>query len=395
MKRAGYINVKVQKSSDYPGYSRQQLGFVRKPSSGSTGDGGDGQFEPFFGYIAVRDNGKWDANTIVQCVIYVFRPGGIVQILLNENAAATGTRIYSFGPAGPNLIAAAGVNNPPNNANSRIFIRVPEAPGIYAPDYSVTYTTTARLPRSGARIAPALVRNDLTAGYQPGSTYSATYYRTLAGLRTTNFFQTSYRGLSSIPRSAYCVSNEPSWSGAQYVANSYDRATGINYMFQNSARPRFAPWTALIGGSPTESYTVSVVLEDDPDLNALLGVTDRSQVYSWDGGTLISIGRPGTDVTNGIVLIDPAMEKYWVLNIIPGDAFTTAGLAATATSIRNINIDKYGILWMHLAGAPSPYNESIITSFEPIGWDIPQIQYVPRAALNLGCMQTCFPTNPY
>ncbi len=314
-----------------------------------------------------------------------------MQILLNESAANMGSAAMSWGVSNPNLISCEGIDNPPNDKNGRVEIYVPEAPGIYAPQYRTGWCAGGpRLPRSGATMGCALVRNDLMPGYVPGTTYYNSFYQTVPGIMTTDRWQ----GLDS----NWDIQDAPSWVGAGYIATAFDKETGLNYTVQDSARPRFWGWSA--GGLGVGVFQ-NVVIEDNPTLDALLAAGNNYTV-SYEGGWILSIYTANAGPTGNrceILVCDPAFTKYWILKPIPRDGFTDLALKNTGapftTSPWQVKVDKYGIVWLFAIGTALPYSASIITSFEPIAWELPQIAYVPRASVSLPCFETCLPVVTY
>lgn len=380
----GVIQVKIRKSHDFPNYARQRKGFT---TPGGSTRGSDACFEPMFKYLRYRSGGVPFKNNIDNCVLYAFRPGGIVQILKNQNSAETGDQ-GEPGVVNENYVMYMGESNGAGTRLGYNVIYVPENPGIYSPQLSKSFMTTIGLPRSGATPFCGLVRNDLIAGWQPGSSYLASGYQTIPGIITTDRFRTR--------TNSYDIQDAPSWTGAQYVCTAFDPQTGANYTLQNSARPRFWRWWAAGSGN---GVFQNVVIEDDLALDALM--VSNWIAFSWHGGFVLTIytNFAGPNKTRCETLVcDPTFSYYWLLKYIPDDAWTQAGMADTGTPFTTapwqVVIDKYGILWLFFNGMTSPYDDAIVTSFSPIGWDIPQIKYIPRNSVSLGCMQTCAAVNP-
>lgn len=381
MKRVGIIETRLHKSHDFPNYARQVRGFRTHAR------GGDAIGQPLFKRIRIRGGNSAFKNEVLQCVIYAFKPGGIVQILKDENGALIGSEASSFGVANPNIAVYQGEDSATGLGYNTVFI--PENPGIYTPQVSYSFTSSIGLPRSGAIYFSGLVRNDLIAGWVPGTTYLDSGYQTVPGIITTDRFRTR--------RNSYDIQDAPTWVGAQYVCTGWDKKTGANYTFQNSARPRFWKWFA--GGAGNGVFT-SVTVDDDAGLNALMG-NGLWCCMSFEGGFVLSLYTNGAGPTGQrceVFVCNAEMTEYYLLKFLPADTFVKNALVDTGTPFTTapwqVVIDKYGILWMWFEGMTSPYDDAIVTSFEPIGWDIPFITYVPRASINLGCVNTCVPVNP-
>lgn len=368
----GFINCRLQKTPYLlPGHAREATGFPT-----------DCPFEPVFGISTARVVGAGNngSNDLQQICLYAFRPAGIVQILLRADSGLSGNAITGA-IASPNLAAFVGNDGGGGARSCIISLLIPETPGIYTPTANATFTNGADnfIWQSGGYYFP----NSLL-GISPSLGSSL-----LPGILT----DTSGGGIRSIT----------GWGGTRWADGNLHvgqavRANcpyrGVNYTLNRTTGDPVLRWFSWLphNGAAVVPVQKAVTMPDTPSLDPNI-----AGVRPFNNGFILSFTTKGAGPTGQrveLAVCDPLCQFYWLLRFTPMDALTTAMLfdGNANTTGWTFAIDKYGILWIHYSQAG--YTTQVFTSFEPMGWALPNIQYIPRAAVSLPCYQTCLEVNP-
>lgn len=376
----GFQEVKLQFAYNTPGHTLEARGF-----SASS------MWEPCFGLGTARVLGDGISgrvsNELVQVCTYVFRPSGIVQILKNADVGAINSNVLTGNGIGlPNMSIYTGNNNSAGTINSFLSMYLPDAPGVYNPTWQRAYA-------SGGAVhwphgyGPLLIPNSLTAKFPP---WESTIYpgNMVAG---SNIFILNGPLLKHWDEGSLMT-------GAVVFCTVPDEATQLNYTVINGSNTggiKNIAWTArsTLGPAPIMR---PITMPDFPMMNPNT-LVDGS-VFAWHGGFIFCfggiVGGPTGQIFE-IAITDPACTRYKLLRFVPQDATTRAMMSHTLNSPTwQVVIDKYGILWLWAGSNDVNLSKQIFTSFEPLGWLLPQITYVPRAAIALPCYQTCNEVNP-
>jgi hypothetical protein len=378
----GIQDVKLRFAYNTPGHTLESRGF-NSPSI----------WEPTFGLGTARvagDGGSGSArhsNALVQICAYVFRPGGIVQILKNADVGPINSNFLSGSGIGlPNLGFFRGNNNTADTVNSLLSLYLPDAPGIYNPVWQISYCPAGAVQWPHG-FAPLLIPNSLTGVFPPWG-------------------NKVYPGML-VAGSNIFIQNGPllkHWdegslmTGAVVFCTVPDQATGYNYTVINGSNTggiKNIAWTAKATAQPAPVLR-PITMPAHPMMNPS-NLID-GQVFAWHGGFVFCFGS----IVNGptgqifeIAITDPACTRYKLLRFSPQDQTTKNMMLHTANSPTwEIVIDKYGILWMWAGSNDVTLSKQIFTSFEPMAWTLPQVTYVPRSPIALPCYSTCNEVSP-
>lgn len=395
----GFIDTELRYLYDVPVRVQQPtLGFLSNV-----------MFEPMLGgFVRPRGAGGWFTDgplfpNPVQGTIYVCRPNGMTQIVKNSDIGTLPSATALFVNSGaPNL----GVFNPGNWTGSRNtmgLVRIPPSPGVFEMEAVAGPTVIGGSIRVGGQ-GSAAVRADLVPASGVGLNYVP-----VPGRMTPDAYQFGvgfgYNGRS------WARNNDGSiYVGVGAACNTFDLTTGENYTIQGTATyPRYFTWRAGTI-STTVLYSMSDWVDEGPGFANMIAriAAGAYTFHSWHGGILLMVNMglarngPTGQLTEILVVnlqrpygnsVLPISETYRIVRINAYDAFTASMLANNTNPSTNYSaaIDKHGILYLYANGKGAPHTSRVFSSFKPMGWALPRVQYVPRSAIALPCFNTCEP----
>lgn len=379
----GFTDCKLQYGYDLPAHTQNPTGVKR-------GLNINAPYEPFWGRPKVHVFGSGNgatglSNMIVQCCIQVLRPTGLVQILEQADVADINANILGqYGATGPNQIVAVGDSN--GGVLNGIKILIPDAPGIYSPSYSVAVTDAGH---GGLwNVTSCFVPNILNVAPNNFPSF---------GTSLIPCFITSADAIQSLNAKIHFgrYADGNLMTGA-VLTNAVDWKTKLNHCLikgSNTAGLKHIAFSALPAGQAPAAVLDPITMPDFPALNP-----NNAGYYAWHGGFILIIYTNFTGPTGQqfeIAVTDPACTQYTLVRFVPQDARSQTMLADTTNNPSwQVNIDKFGVLYLFPNNSAGANLNSFFTSYLPMGFGLPTIQYVPPASVSLPCYQTCIETAP-